>query len=167
MLNDKFSNPIFEDEDLFQLVYQGYTDFSSLLVEDSENIKKFEHYSSTTLKKFDKNLENVSVEEYDTACQSSWFIPEEYKNMDIESYLVHICPKQHYQRLIEELQEYRARNLLPLLTVLKYLVDEFRKNKILWGVGRGSSIASYVLFLLEIHKIDSIKYNLDWREFLR
>ena len=70
-------------------------------------------------------------------------------------------------RELEELEEFRARNMLPLLKVLKYLVDTFQNNNIVWGVGRGSSVASYALFLIGIHKIDSIKYNLDWREFLR
>jgi DNA polymerase III alpha subunit len=87
--------------------------------------------------------------------------------LDIEGYLVHICPKEHYQRLIEELQEYRARNMIDLLRWLKYFVDTCRKNNIVWGVGRGSSVASYVLFLLDVHKIDSIKYKLNWQEFLR
>jgi DNA polymerase III alpha subunit len=166
MLDDKFGNPIFEEDDLLKLVYQGYTNFNSLIVKDSENIKKFEQNSDTVLNKAtDKSY--LSVEEYDQQQQLVWFIPEEYKNMDIESYLVHMCPKQNYQRLIDELREYRDRDLLPLLKVLKYLVDTFRKNNVLWGVGRGSSVASYVLYLLEVHRIDSIKYNLDWREFLR
>ena len=47
-----------------------------------------------------------------------------------------------------------------------YLVDYMRDNNILWGVGRGSS-ASYVLYLIGIHKINSIQFGLDWREFLR
>ena len=87
--------------------------------------------------------------------------------MDIEGFLVNACPKQNYQRLIEELQEFRARNMLPLLRTLKYVVDTLRKHNIVWGVGRGSSVASYVLYLLGVHKIDSIKYGLDWQEFLR
>jgi DNA polymerase III alpha subunit len=48
-----------------------------------------------------------------------------------------------------------------------YLVDFMRENKIVWGVGRGSSVASYVLYLIGVHKIDSIQYDLDWTEFLR
>jgi DNA polymerase III alpha subunit len=87
--------------------------------------------------------------------------------MDIEGFLANQCPKENYQRLIEELEEFRARNMLPLLKVLKYVVDTLRSNNVLWGVGRGSSVASYVLYLLGVHRIDSVKYKLDWREFLR
>jgi DNA polymerase III alpha subunit len=42
-----------------------------------------------------------------------------------------------------------------------------KANNIIWGVGRGSSVASYVLYLLEVHRVDSMYYNLDIREFLR
>jgi DNA polymerase III alpha subunit len=54
-----------------------------------------------------------------------------------------------------------------LLFYLKYLVDAMRENKIVWGVGRGSSVASYVLYLIGVHRIDSIKYDLDIKEFLK
>jgi DNA polymerase III alpha subunit len=57
--------------------------------------------------------------------------------------------------------------MLDLLRWLKFFVDTCRKEGIIWGVGRGSSVASYVLFLIGVHKIDSLKYNLDWQEFLR
>jgi DNA polymerase III alpha subunit len=54
-----------------------------------------------------------------------------------------------------------------LLKYLKYLVDVMTENKIIWGVGRGSSVASYVLYKLGVHRIDSMFYNLDVHEFLR
>jgi DNA polymerase III alpha subunit len=50
---------------------------------------------------------------------------------------------------------------------MKYLVDTLRKNNVVWGVGRGSSVASYILYLIGVHKVDSIKYNLDINEFLK
>lgn len=166
MISDKFGNPIFQEKDIINLLYRNI-DVNDIIVDPSSDISKLEDYSGIKFKKFNPDIESISVEDFDKICQEDWFIPEEYKTLDIEEYLVNICPKQNYQRLVDELQEYRARNLLPLLRVLKYLVDTFRKNNILWGVGRGSSVASYVLYLLEVHRIDSVKYNLDWREFLR
>ena len=62
---------------------------------------------------------------------------------------------------------FQERNLFDLLRYLKYLVDVMRENKIIWGVGRGSSVASYVLYLLGVHRIDSMFYDLDPAEFLR
>lgn len=166
MLNDKFGNPIYQEQDIIDLIYKSL-EFDNVIVEHTPGIDQFERHSGLNLNKFDSSIEEISIAEFDTVCQQNWFIPEEYRTLDIEEYLVRKCPTENYNRLLEELQEYKSRNLLSLLCVLKYLVDTFRQNKILWGVGRGSSVASYVLYLLEVHRIDSVKYNLDWHEFLK
>jgi len=62
---------------------------------------------------------------------------------------------------------YQERGLFDLLRYLKYLVDVMQENHIIWGVGRGSSVASYVLYLIGVHRINSLYYNLDIQEFLR
>ena len=56
---------------------------------------------------------------------------------------------------------------MDLLRYLRYFVDVLRANNVIWGVGRGSSVASFVLFLLGVHRINSLYYDLDPREFLR
>ena len=99
--------------------------------------------------------------------RTNWFIPEEYKNMDIEGFLVNQCPRENYQRLMDELELYKNHNMMPVLNTMKYIVDTLRKNNVVWGVGRGSSVASYVLFLIGIHKIDSVKYKLPINEFFK
>ena len=71
------------------------------------------------------------------------------------------------QRVGEELLLFQERNLFPLLCFMRYLVDTLRKNNIVWGVGRGSSVASYVLYLIGVHKINSMYYDLDIAEFLK
>jgi DNA polymerase III alpha subunit len=163
---DKYKNPVFEERDLINLIYQNQFDkLQGLICDDTDDIKKLSQFEDILLT---NNINReYPVEDFDLALQQNWLMPEEYKNMDIEEFLVNQCPKENYQRLIDELQEYRARNMLNLLRWLKYFVDTCRKHNIIWGVGRGSSVASYTLYLLEVHKIDSLKYNLDWREFLR
>jgi DNA polymerase III alpha subunit len=94
-------------------------------------------------------------------------MPEQYKNMDIESFIVEHCPEENYSRVIEELALFHQHNMIDLLRYLKYLVDTLRANNVLWGVGRGSSVASYCLYILGVHKVDSVKYELDIREFLK
>jgi DNA polymerase III alpha subunit len=66
-----------------------------------------------------------------------------------------------------ELELFEKHDMMDLLRFLIFLVDTLRANNILWGVGRGSSVASYCLYLLGIHKINSLKYQLDINEFLR
>jgi DNA polymerase III alpha subunit len=109
----------------------------------------------------------LSIEEFDSVNQVDWFMPDKYKTLDIENFLVQTCPKENYERLIEEIELFRQHNMTDLLRYLKYLVDTMREHNIVWGVGRGSSVASYCLYLIGVHKIDSIKYNLDIKEFLK
>jgi DNA polymerase III alpha subunit len=109
----------------------------------------------------------IPLSEFDANNQSDWFMPDEYKNMDIEGFLVNQCPAQNYERLVNELDLFHQHNMMDLLKYLKYLVDTLRENKVMWGVGRGSSVASYVLYLIGVHKVDSIKYELDIKEFLK
>ncbi len=165
---DRLGIPIFSSDDVFDLIYQNKLEELNTILADPQDLE---------IKKFNINSDSLKIKEYvdidiqpdqfDSELQANWFMPDEYKNMDIEGFLVNQCPKENYQRLIEELQEFRSRNMLDLLRWLKYFVDTCKSNNIVWGVGRGSSVASYVLFLLGVHKIDSIKYNLDWQEFLR
>lgn len=98
---------------------------------------------------------------------SHWLIPNEYQNFDIEEYLVTQCPEQNYDRLVMELELYKKNNMMPVLNTMKYVVDTLRANNVVWGVGRGSSVASYVLYLIGVHKIDSIKYSIPIEEFFK
>ena len=98
----------------------------------------------------------------------NWFMPDSYKSMDIEKFVLDQCKTQEQiERVNIELSEYKKRNLLNLLKQMKYIVDTLRKNNIVWGVGRGSSVASYVLHILGVHKIDSIKYDIPLNEFFK
>ena len=112
--------------------------------------------------------ETVSVQEFDRALQKQWFIPDQYKNFEIVGFLLDQTTNEtEYQRVVEELELFYQHNMVDLLIYLKYLVDTMKDNNIVWGVGRGSSVASYCLYLLNVHRIDSIKYNLDIKEFFR
>ena len=111
---------------------------------------------------------NISVEEFDKQYQQNWYMPQEYKELDIAEYLLNLCQTDaELQRVGLELLEYQKIDFFDALCFLKYFVDIMREHNIVWGVGRGSSVASYVLYLLGIHKIDSIKYNLSPDEFFK
>ena len=103
-----------------------------------------------------------------TIHKNNWFIPKEYQDFDIENWVLVQCKDVlAYRRAEQELALYRQNNMIPVLKTMKYIVDTLRKNNIVWGVGRGSSVASYVLYLIGVHKIDSIKYNLPIEEFFK
>jgi hypothetical protein len=166
---DKYSNPVFNEQDLFDALYKGHqlSVNDTMLVERSSSVKELENQIGFKfLEPYETHFE---INDYDSACQSNWNMPDEYKTLDIEKWIIKQAPPWDPQatRVAEELAAFKERNMLDLLRWLKYFVDTMRNNNIVWGVGRGSSVASYVLYLIGVHKIDSVKYNLDWQEFLR
>ena len=166
---DKYSNPIFTEHDLFDALYKGYQ-FNvndTLIVEHTDSVKELEkQIGFNFVSPYETHFE---IADYDRACQSNWNMPDEYKTLDIEAWVWEQTPPwdPQHTRVTEELEAFKERNMIDLLRWLKYFVDTCRANNIVWGVGRGSSVASYILFLIGVHKIDSLKYNLDWHEFLR
>ena len=161
-----------DTEELFQLLYKNPDlDISKFQVEDPDqynhSAKKVFYADFPMLSPLDL-VEWESVEAFDTAQQNKWNMPAQYKDMDIAQWLLSQCRTEpELQRVGEELLLYQERNLFDLLCYLKYAVDTFRENKIVWGLGRGSSVASYVLYLIGVHKINSMYYDLDISEFLR
>jgi DNA polymerase III alpha subunit len=158
-------------EELFENIYTNKIKNFKNIYLDQTTVERFNAAKNTNKDNFEflstYTDPELSVEEFDLVNQRDWFMPNEYKTMDIENFLVENCPKENYERLIEEIELFRQHNMVDLLRYLKYLVDTMRENKIVWGVGRGSSVASYCLYLIGVHKIDSIKYNLDIKEFLK
>jgi len=111
---------------------------------------------------------DVDIGEFHRSNQQQWFMPVDYKNLDIAKYILDLCKTDaELQRVGEELLLYQERDLFNLLRYLVYLVDTMQNHNIIWGVGRGSSVASYVLYLIGIHRVNSMYYDLDPREFLR
>jgi DNA polymerase III alpha subunit len=158
-------------EELFENIYTNKIKNFKNIYLDQSTVEQFNTAKNTNKDSFEflstYKDPDLSIKDFDLVNQRDWFMPAEYKTMDIEGFLVDQCPRQNHERLIEEIQLFRQHNMVDLLRYLKYLVDTMRANKIVWGVGRGSSVASYCLYLIGVHKIDSIKYNLDIKEFLK
>lgn len=113
-------------------------------------------------------VQDNTVQEFDEICRNDWFMPAEYKDFDVAKYVLSLCQTdEELQRVGKELLLYHERDMFVLLQYLKYLVDTMRANNIVWGVGRGSCVASFVLFLLGVHKINSLYYDLPIEEFLK
>jgi DNA polymerase III alpha subunit len=183
MKTDELGIPRFSNRDLIDMIYSGHVDKCHIVLCDpSDDIEKFnaamrEQYlpELTTYIPLD-----VDQKTFDGACQSEWFMPDEYKELDIGPWIMaklmeelqtieayEVQAKPEWDRVCEELKAFEERGMYDLLCYMIYLVDYMRENGIVWGVGRGSSVASYVLYLIGVHRIDSIQYGLDWREFLR
>ena len=170
MKYDQYGQTYTTSNELCDLLYKNpRLDISLFQVEDSleYNRSVAELHAELDLLDSYHNI-SQSVEEFDRVLQTNWRMPQEYRELDIAEYALSLCKEeQELQRVGQELLLYQERNLFDLLRYLKYLVDTLRKNNVVWGVGRGSCVASYVLFLIGVHKIDSLYYNLDIDEFLK
>ena len=171
MKTDELGIPRFTNRDLVDMIYSGHVDKCHVVLCDpSDDIEKFnaamrEQYLPELTKYIPIDVDQKT---FDGALQSEWFMPEEYKELSVSAHVLDRCTTDaQRQRVEEELTAFNERGLVPLLQYMIYLVDYMRENNIVWGVGRGSSVASYVLYLIGVHRIDSIQFDLDWREFLR
>lgn len=147
----------------------GGNNISSGIFEDIAPINIYNEWCNNyDIDKIIVALEENKSDNYVEQCLNNWHMPEEYKELDIVRWLNN-RPLTYEQRdrLHMEIEMFRERGMIPVLRFLRYLVDVCEQNNIVLGVGRGSSVASYVLYLIGIHKIDSIKYDLDIKEFLK
>ena len=173
MKQNNFGQLVFSESDVCDLLMQGQQleSLKNVVVDDTVNLEQLamfvERPDSLLTWSFPYNAK-TSVPEFHLLQQMSWHMPNEYKELDIAAHVLGLCESEaELQRCGQELLLYQERNLFDLLRYLKYLVDVMQQNNIIWGVGRGSSVASYVLYKLGVHRINSMYYNLDVGEFLR
>ena len=175
MKTDNLGVPRFTNQNLIDMIYSGNASKCHVvLCEPSDDIDKFnsamEEQGLGTLQKYIPL--DVDKKQFDSVCQSEWLMPDTYKQLNVVQWIYDAQYLRHHnekrmRRIQAELKEYEKYGMYDLLRYLIYLVDFMRENNIVWGVGRGSSVASYVLYLIGIHKVDSFKHNLDYKEFLR
>lgn len=162
-----------DEQDLCDLVMQGrdVTALHKATISPELDLEKFVYLlkdPGQLLTWTFPEASDIAVPEFDLIRQNNWYMPERYRQLDIAEYVLSLCHTQdQLQRCGQELLMFQERNLFDLLRYLKYLVDVMRENHVIWGVGRGSSVASYVLYKLGVHRIDSMHYDLDPSEFLR
>ena len=173
MQNNSYGEIVLDETDLCNLVMQGQSiaDLKHVTVNRSVDLETMISVLEDPLGlitwTFPENS-NISVPDYDAVQQQNWHMPDKYKHMDIAEHVLGLCSTDaELQRCGVELMLYQEQGLFNLLKYTVYLVAVMREHNVIWGVGRGSSVASYVLYLLGVHRIDSMFYDLDVTEFLR
>jgi DNA polymerase III alpha subunit len=171
---DQYGRAIVNSDDVFAALYNGSTvSLGDLYFDNQKTVEQFNHAidlnadSIPKLKLYQDLADTQNIEQFDALNQSAWFMPKDYCPHLVELLFDMCKTTEQTERVSRELEMFIQHNMMDLLYYLKYLVDTMRENNIVWGVGRGSSVASYVLYLLGVHKIDSIKYDLDIKEFLK
>ena len=167
--NENFQMVV-NESDLMNILYTNGMP-GNIIVEVSDWVTKFKETCKYYELDEDIDWDYESTEQTETYlehCVNNWFLPESYAELDIKAFVTQKCQTtEELHRVESELKEFEKRGMLNILRWLKYFVDTMTANNLIWGVGRGSSVSSYVLFLIGVHKVDSMKYDLDIHEFLK
>jgi len=170
MKTNELHQVVITEDDMIDILYKG-DEVNNLVVDESGWVDQFNKNCKEFGLPFVIEWSTESHKEQEQFIRdnlSDWRLPEEYQNLDVKSYLLSKCKTdQQKNRVLYELDEFNNRDMLIVLKWLTYFVDTMREHNKIWGVGRGSSVSSYVLYLIGIHKVDSLLYDLDIKEFLK
>lgn len=98
----------------------------------------------------------------------TWFTPAEYVNLDLHSWVLNKCQTESERmRAQTELHIIDQLDVHHIFKHLIYLVDVWRAHGLVWGLGRGSSVSCFVLYVIGINKINPLQYDLDHTEFFK
>lgn len=166
-----YGQAILASDNLRELLLQG-KNIGHLNVIRDDDIALYEQYQGALLYNkaifLDAPEEKLSFDDFHLQKADEWVFPEEYQEIDVHQWLLNKCKTQEeIDRVNEEYHLYTERDLVMLLRLFIFLVDYMRKNKFLWGVGRGSSVSSYILYLIGVHRVDSLKYGFDIKDYLK
>lgn len=166
-----YGQAILSSDQLRELLLQGKNIGHLNVVKDDE-INLYEKFQDILLRQrtifLDAPEEILSFDDFHQQKSDEWIFPLEYQQIDVYKWLIDKCKTQkEIDRVNEEYTLYKDRDLIMLLRLFIFLVDYMRKNKFIWGVGRGSSVSSYILYLIGVHHVDSLKYNFDIKDYLK
>ena len=169
---DEFGQAYTTEDELCDLLYLNpELDLSKFLVKDWDRYNssvKLTYADLPLVNEYHALPDGYDIDAFHSSQQQRWYMPQKYLELDIAEWVLAECKTEaELQRVGQELLLFQERDLFNLLRWLKYFVDTMRSKGIVWGVGRGSSVASYVLYLVGVHRINSMYYDLDIEEFLK
>tara|TARA_R110002020_G_scaffold435336_1_gene645514 strand:+ start:177 stop:698 length:522 start_codon:yes stop_codon:yes gene_type:complete len=160
---------IFTEQDAIDLLYTNPDfDISKLFFDNIEQYNQSIKNTGIDLPKIKKIVNNLDVATFDQQQINNWYMPQKYYEINVLQWLLDKCQNdEEKMRVQTEYSLFEKKKFIKVLQFLIYFIDTLRANNIIWGVGRGSSVASFCLFLIGVHKINPLQYNLDYTEFLR
>jgi DNA polymerase III alpha subunit len=173
MNTNEYGQVMFTANEILDMIYSEQNiDECDFPTSETQKYNQFANFFNVSTKNVAHHIDE-SADIFHKRKSSTWTMPLQYQNMDIEKFLSellvskHLTSSEYTNRLVDELEQFKKRNMLNVLKFLCYLMQTCKTHDIVTGVGRGSSVSSLVLHLLDVHQIDPVKYNLDYKEFLR
>ena len=137
-------------------------------------------YVTPTIAQYNRHVSKNDQLTEKTSCilpEQQWVLPSAYRTLDVIDYLFkahdvlfgHLANDEREARetrLAEELILFKQHQLIDVLRTIIWIINTLSAADTVWGVGRGSSVSSYVLFVIGVHDVDSYSYQLDIADFL-
>lgn len=164
---------IVHPEKVAEAIARGVSPRALRLSDITEEIQQFNENVAEEDRLLPADSGSVSI-------QMAWQLPQEYLDMNLEVHIATVygdrCAElyekytqeeydESIQRVAAELEEIKVRGMVEFMKTIIYVLDTLRKNNIIWGVGRGSSCACYILYLLGLHAVDCVKFKVPMNEF--
>ena len=143
---------------------------AGLLAEDHPDVRRYNHRSDKGEIPIWTDTEEIDGPDPETY---TWTFPETYQDLDVAELawemLDHLglTTEVYRERLQAELQAMEERDMFPFVRCLLYVCETLREHGVVWGVGRGSSCASLVMFVLGVNRVDPVLYEIPMREFFK
>ena len=163
---DNAGQCIYSQSEVFNLIMQGI-DIDDIYVEkDAELNDLLKSYESSDFKRY-MVINDNELNSFHKLNQMDWKMPKEYFDdvYDIKETIrakIWYGNPQYHTRIDKELEAFEHYGLLDLLKYMRYMCDTLRDRGVVWGVGRGSSVASLCLYVLGVHSVDPVKYGIDF-----
>jgi len=173
-LKDKFILPdgrvVYNEATLFDLIKKKIN-LETLNIQRTKDTELFLLKSGKKLTLVD--IDDADIETLPPLESYDWNIPEDYKNIDLLDLCINrlILLNKHndiyIERLQAEFEQIYTKDMSNFLKAVLFITDIFRAHHAVFGLGRGSSCASLVLYLLDINKVDPVKYDISMNEFFK
>lgn len=163
----------FELDTLYDYVLSGKTlNEQCYVTEESEDVAMFNSLQNQVQLGVKTDLKEINKD---------WDIPQYYLNLNVEEYMQQKLVEEieineeldsididdRVDRLETELKLFEYYGMTNILRTAIYIVETFKQKNVIWGTGRGSSCCCYCLYLIELHDVDSVLFDLDLTEFFR
>ena len=141
----------------------------------AEKIKEVERHNK--LSKAEKRITIAVADDQPgvvPAWRYEWPTPEPWKSDNLVEFCLNRLARlglafedRYIVRLAQEIAEIEEREMEGFIRHVWYVTADMDRRKVVRGVGRGSSCASLVLFLLGVHLVDPVLYDVPMTEFFK
>ncbi len=156
-------------DDLIKMMTRGVNVKNLFTTHTTKEIEQYNKYVNKE--------DAIRVKDSINPLEFNWTFNEFFQTIDVEDCVLEALQSEikgmskerqmsRINRTMKELKLFKSNSLVMVLKLMIFIIDKFEQTGIVWGVGRGSSVSSYVLYLIGVHDVDSVEFDLPIEDFL-